>query len=141
MKKLLTITLLVAICLTSLFLISCGNKIDAEGLWENATYRADKSFGKGEKTVTVDVVVEDKSVTFTIKTDKDTLGEALIEHNLIEGEDGPFGLYVKKVNGIYADYDTDGYYWGLQKNGETCMTGVDSTIISDGERYELVLTK
>ena len=141
MKKLLTITLLVAICLASLSLISCGNKIDAEGLWEDATYRTDKSFGKGEKTVTVDVIVEDKSVTFTIKTDKETLGDALIEHQLIEGEDGPFGLYVKKVNGIYADYDTDGYYWGLQKNGETCMTGVDATIISDGEHYELVLTK
>ena len=140
MKKILTLTLLIAICLTSVLLVSC-KKIDAEGLWENATYRADKSFGKGEKTVTVDVVVEDKSVTFTIKTDKDTLGDALIEHKLIEGEDGPFGLYVKKVNGIYADYDTDGYYWGLKKNGETCMTGVDSTIISDGEHYELVLTK
>ena len=140
MKKILTITLLIAICLTSVLLVSC-KKIDAEGLWADATYRSDKSFGKGEKTITVDVVVEEKSVTFTIKTDKETLGDALVEHKLIEGEDGPFGLYVKKVNGIYADYDKDGYYWGLQKNGEVCMSGVDSTTISDGEHYELVLTK
>ncbi len=140
MKKIITLTLLIAICLTSISLISC-NKIDADGLWADATYRADKSFGKGEKTITVDVIVEDKSVTFTIKTDKETLGDALIEHKLIDGEEGPYGLYVKKVNGILADYDTDGYYWSLKKDGETCMTGVDSTNISDGEHYELVLTK
>ena len=29
--------------------------------------------------------------------------DALIEHNLIEGEKGAYGLYVKKVNGITAE--------------------------------------
>lgn len=140
MKKILTITLLVAICLASVSLISCA-KIDAEGLWENATYRNDKAFGEGEKTVQVEVIVEEKSVTFTIKTDKETLGDALVEHGLIEGEDGPYGLYVKRVNGILADYDTDGYWWALKQNGESCMTGIDSTVISNGEHYELILTK
>ena len=127
--------------ITVLCLFSCAEKIDAEGLWENATYRSDKEFGKGSKTVQVEVKVEEKSVTFTIKTDKETLGEALIEHSLVEGEDGDFGLYIKKVNGITADFNVDQSYWGFYKNGEMMMTGIDGTKIADGEHYELVYTK
>ena len=118
-----------------------GGAIAPEGLWANATYLEDTSFGEGAKTVTVKVIVEDKSVTFTIKTDAKTLGEALLAHNLIAGEQGDFGLYVKVVNGITADYDVDQSYWGFSKNGEYMMTGVDGTDIADGEAYELTYTK
>ena len=123
-----------------LCLTACST-VDAEGLWENATYRRDKTFGNGEKTVTVEVKAGDDSVTFTIKTDKDTLGEALLDHGLIDGDQGAFGLYVKSVNGIVADYDIDKSYWSLYKDGEYSMTGVDTTKIADGEHYELVYTK
>ena len=139
MKKNLTIALSLVLVLM-LCLASC-NTIDAEGLWEEATYRKDMTFGKGETTVQLEVKVEDQSVTFTVKTDKDTLGEALLEHGLIEGDQSAYGLYVKKVNGIRADYDLDGAYWGLYKNGEMCMTGVDSMEIADGEHYEFVYSK
>ena len=134
MKKALSLVLvLVAI----LCLVSC-NKVEKTGAWENATYRRDMEFGKGETTVQVEVKAEEQSVTFTINTDKKTLGEALIEHGLISGEEGQFGLYVKFVNGIEADYDKDGTYWGFYKNGEMMMVGVDGAQISDGEHYELV---
>ena len=123
-----------------LCLTACST-VDAEGLWENATYRRDKTFGNGEKNVTVEVKAGDESVTFTIKTDKDTLGEALLEHGLIDGDQGAFGLYVKSVNGIVADYDIDKSYWSLYKDGEYSMTGVDTTKIADGEHYEIVYTK
>ena len=123
-----------------LCLTACST-VDAEGLWENATYRRDKTFGNGEKTVTVEVKAGDDSVTFTIKTDKDTLGEALLDHGLIDGDQGAFGLYVKSVNGIVADYDIDKSYWSLYKDGEYSMTGVDTTKIADGEHYEIVYTK
>lgn len=118
-----------------------GGAIAPEGLWANATYLEDTTFGEGAKTVTVKVIVEDKSVTFTLKTDAETLGEALLAHNLIAGEKGDFGLYVKVVNGITADYDVDQSYWGFSKNGEYMMTGVDGTAIADGEVYELTYTK
>ena len=49
----------------------------------------------------------------------------------------PYGLYVKFVNGIEADYDNDQTYWALYKSGEYMLTGVDTTVISDGEHYEL----
>ena len=115
-----------------------GNTVDKAGRWEDAIYRKDVEFGNGSKTVKVEVKVEEQSVTFTIKTDREFLGEALMDHNLLEGESGAYGLYVKKVNGILADYDVDQTYWGLYKNGEYSLTGVDTTPIADGEHYELV---
>ena len=139
MKKPLTVSIS-ALLILMLCLTACST-VDAEGLWENATYRRDKTFGNGEKTVTVEVKAGDDSVTFTIKTDKDTLGEALLDHGLIDGDQGAFGLYVKSVNGIVADYDIDKSYWSLYKDGEYSMTGVDTTKIADGEHYELVYTK
>ncbi len=131
----LSIVLIFMLCLTS-----C-NTVDAEGLWEEATYRRDMTFGDGDTTVLLEVKVEDRSVTFTVKTDKETLGDALLEHGLIEGDEGAFGLYIKKVNGIRADYDKDGAYWALYKDGEMSMTGVDTTKISDGEHYEFIYSK
>ena len=142
MKK--TLTSVVSVVLVAIFMLSlasCGKSVDVEGLWEQATYTRDKTFGKGDTTVELEVKVENQSVTFTIKTDKKTLGDALVEHGLLEGEEGPFGLYVKKVNGITADYDIDKSYWSLEKNGKALMIGVDSTEIADGEHYEFVYTK
>lgn len=118
-----------------------GSAINRVGLWADADYVEDTTFGSGAKTVVVEVKVGEESVTFTIKTDKTILGEALIEHNLIAGEEGPYGLYIKQVNGITADYDIDQSYWGFYKNGEYMMSGVDTTEISDGEHYELVYSK
>ncbi len=118
-----------------------GGAIAPEGLWANATYLEDTTFGEGAKTVTVKVIVEDKSVTFTVKTDAKTLGEALIEHGLIAGDMGDYGLYIKYVNGIRADYDLDKRYWNFTKNGEYMMTGADMTEIADGEAYEFTYAK
>ena len=133
-RTLALISVLLLICLA---IASCNN-VSAEGLWENATYRRDTEFGEGAKTVRVEVKVGEDSVTFTIHTDKETLGDALLEHDLIAGEEGAYGLYVKFVNGIEADYDKDGSYWGFYKNGEMMLVGVDGAVIADGEHYELV---
>ena len=138
MKK--TINLLAVFLLICMVFTAC-NTVSAEGLWENATYRRDMEFGKGAKTVEVEVKVGEESVTFTLHTDKETLGEALLEHDLIDGEEGAYGLYVKFVNGIEADYDKDGSYWGFYKSGEMMLVGVDGAVIADGEHYELVREK
>ena len=130
---------LTLVCIVSL--VSCGEKTDTDTLWENATHTKDTEFGSGAKTVTVEVKVGEKAVTFTIHTDKDTVGAALAEHNLITGEEGPFGIYIKAVNGITADYDVDQSYWGFYINGELAMTGVDGTNIEEGVNYQLAYTK
>ena len=114
-----------------------GDSISRTGAWEKATYLTDKGFGNGSKTVQVEVKADGKSVTFTLHTDKETLGDALIEHNLIAGEESQYGLYIKFVNGIEADYDKDKTYWAFYKDGEYMMSGVDTTTIADGEHYEL----
>lgn len=163
MKKirLITIPLAVLICLMSIFvLVSCDKDTSAEnpsgtqlessenqsaeadaGVWKDAKYLTDTELGTGAKTILLEVKADGRSVTFTIHTDEKKLDKALLEHKLVEGEDGEFGLYVKKVNGILADYDTDQTYWGYYKNGEMQMTGISGAEVIDGDHYELVREK
>ena len=54
---------------------------------------------------------------------------------MIEGEDGPYGLYVKTVNGITADYDKDGLYWAFYVDDAYAISGVDKTAIAEGGHY------
>ena len=141
MKKTIQSTVTVILALIFIVaLVSCDTA-EKTGVWENATYRKDKEFGNGAKTVVVEVKAEDQQVTFTIKTDKDTVGAALLEHGLIAGEEGAYGLYIKQVNGITADYDVDQTYWSFYINGEYAMTGVDTTEITEGATYQLEYTK
>ena len=139
MKKIIITILAVALlCAT---LVACGGEKAVGDLWQAAVYTEDAEFGTGESTIFVEVKAEDKAVTFTINTDKKTVGEALLEHDLIAGEKGAYGMYIKVVNGITADYDKTKTYWSFSKNGEYMTTGVDDTELADGEHYELVYTK
>ena len=133
------ITLLLALLLLCLPLVACRDQVERIGSWEDATYLSDEEFGKGERTVQVEVKADDQSITFTIHTDKDTLADAMLEHELIEGEDGPYGLFLDKVNGISIPTDS-GYYWGLYQDGEMTPVGISSIEIADGDHYELVKT-
>lgn len=119
--------------------VSCGAGSDPKNLWDQATYKSDRSFGNGAVTVTLEVKAQDKSVLLTVKTDKEMLGEALTEHGLIQGENGAYGLYIHTVNGMTADNRT--YYWSLMINGSYASTGVDSTPVTEGARYSLVYTE
>ncbi len=138
MKRFFLICFVVMLCFC---VAACGAKTAAENLWNGATYTEDTELGNGAKTLLVEVEAQEKSVLFTIHTDAKTVGDALTEHKLISGEEGAYGLYVKKVNGIVADYDKDQSYWAFNKEGEAMMTGVDGTEFSDGEQFELVYTK
>ena len=122
-------------------IVSCGEKKTEEGLWATALYTENTTLGEGSKIITVEVTAEEKTVVFTVKTDADTVGAALLEHNLIAGDQGEYGLYVKTVNGILADYDVDQTYWAFNIGGEYAMTGVDQTEITEGVVYQLVRTK
>lgn len=144
MKKLINSSVSVLLILALVFsFAACGTTEDNNetGLWANATYLTDKEFGEGATTIKVEVKAEDKTVTFTVKTDKKTVGEALLDNELIAGEDGDYGLYVTTVNGMTADYDADQSYWAFYIDGEYAMTGVDSTDITEGATYQLEYTK
>ena len=164
MKKITALLLALMLSLTLIFVVSCNDeteapatsstatndstgaddtqdKIPAEGLWASATYRNDTTLGQGETTFTVVVEIDNQSVNFTINTNKSTVGEALLELNLIEGEEGAYGLYVKKVNGVLADYDVDATYWAFYINGDYAMSGVDTTEVVGGTTYKMTRAK
>ena len=95
---------------------------------------------EGDKTITVEVIHGDGSTKeFTIHTDSETLGAALMEEELLVGEEGPYGLFVTAVDGETVDSAKE-EWWNFSKNGEALMTGVDSTMIADGEQYEITFT-
>ena len=131
------VVLVVLIAALALTVTSCGN-IDNETASSLATPSStDVSVvGQGETQFEFTVVNLDGAQTvFTVKTDKQTVGEALIDAELIAGENGAYGLYVKTVNGTTLDYDKDGAYWSFYVNGEYAMTGVDSTNIEKDCTY------
>ncbi len=109
-----------------------------EDIWAEAEYTEDTELGEGAKTIAVECTADEKTVTFTIHTDAESLGAALQEIGLLEGEESQYGLFVKAVNGMGADYDTDGYYWALYIDGQYASTGVDTTPVTDGGSYALV---
>lgn len=84
---------------------------------------------------------EGNETAFEIHTDKEIVGEALLELEVIAGEDGAYGLYVKTVNGITADYDVDQTYWAFYVNGEYATSGVDTTAIEEGMTYTFKVEK
>ena len=136
MKTAKKLTLVLLALSMLLCFVACAD-VEKTGIWESATHRSDKEFGSGAKTVYVTVKAEDQSIVFTVKTDKEFLGDALAEHELITGEEGQYGLYITSVNGM-AIAEGEQAYWALYKDGAYSMTGVDTTPIADGEHYELV---
>lgn len=92
--------------------------------------------GEGDTSFTFTIVNGDGQETvYQINTDQATVGDALEELGLIEGEDSEYGLYVKTVDGITVDYDTDGKYWAFYVDGEYAQSGVDSTEVTAGSEY------
>ena len=141
-KALSFILCIVLIAAIALFTTACNdNKTnDTTTTTENtvSTTEAPKAtvLGKGETKFTFTVTdLDGKETLFEINTDKKTVGEALLDLELIAGEDGQYGLYVKTVNGITLDYDKDGAYWAFYVNGEYGTTGVDVTDIVAGTTY------
>ena len=99
------------------------------------------ALGEGATSFIFTVVDADGTETkFQINTDASTVGEALLALELISGDDSEYGLYVKEVNGITADWDVDQSYWAFYINGEYALTGVDSTEINPDNAYSFVKT-
>ncbi len=98
--------------------------------------------GEGQTQFIVTVTDGDGNTSnFSVRTDKKTVGEALMELGLIEGDEGPYGLYIKKVNGITADYDTTKTYWAFYIGNDYALTGADMTDIVPGTVYGFKIEK
>lgn len=158
-KQLLSfVVCIVLIAVTALFTIGCNDEQNSVTTNEETSAYADEtsvssdetsdtengviSIGEGKSKFTFEVVDEDgKTTVFEVKTDKETVGEALTSLNIISGEQGAYGLYVKTVNGITADYDTNGRYWAFYIDGQYAFSGVDSTEINESSVYSFKVEK
>ena len=142
MRGMLLCAILVAVM--SLGMVGCGkNATSQEPV--NASQEVSGGItvlGEGQIAFNFAVVDKDGNETqFEIHTDKATVGEALLDLELIVGDMGAFGLYVKTVNGITADYDVDQTYWAFYVDGEYAMSGVDTTEIVAGANYMFKVEK
>ena len=110
-------------------------------LWGSpAQKRAAEAADAGKTHITFVVVHGDGSEKeFAIATDEVTLRGALEQEKLIEGNESEWGLYVLTVDGETAD-EAQQQWWCLTNDGEMTATGVDDTVIADGEHYEFTLT-
>lgn len=133
----------VLIAAAALFTTGCNNTQEAPQTTTAVSSAQDATpIGEGATTFTFTVTDPDgKETAFLVSTDKTVVGEALQELNLIQGEEGPYGLYVKTVNGITVDYDTHGMYWAFYINGEMAPSGVDMTEIKPDETYAFKASK
>ena len=149
MKKIVSSLSVIALLLVCLLATGCQSEPaatdtgvqqqEAAGIWANATYTEDTTLGEGTTALKVVVSAEDKEVTFTVNTDKETVGAALVEVGIVEDADGD-GLFTV-VNGMTADYNVDQTYWAFYENDAYAMTGLNDTAIADGVTYKLVRSK
>ena len=127
----------VLIAAMALGMTACGEKQDsgASSITLPSTQTiTDIGEGKTQFKFTV-VDGEGNETHFNVKTDETTVGAALLSLKLIEGDPGDYGLYVKKVNGITADYDKTKTYWAFYVDGQYVTSGVDTTEIETGKQY------
>lgn len=140
---------LVLIAAMALCVTSCGNaksdkKTDST---TSSTQTGDvktaepKEVGEGETSFKFTVTYDGgKSENYIVKTDKKTVGDALLDAGLISGSDSEYGLMVDTVNGVRADFNLDKAYWAFYINGEYANTGVSATEIEAGAEYSFVYT-
>ncbi|MDE7433319.1 MAG: DUF4430 domain-containing protein [Lachnospiraceae bacterium] len=135
-KRLSFILCMVLIVAIALFTTGCNGK-ESGGTSADTLVQAESvQIGEGSTVFSFTVTdQEGNEMAFEVHTDKKMVGEALLELGMIDGNESEYGLYVKTVNGITVDYDTDGVYWAFYINEEYATTGVDSTTITEGDRY------
>lgn len=138
MKKVLYLLLTLLLVLT---VTACGG-VGQQTPQGDAVVKDGDVIGEGAKTFAAQIVdLEGNKVSFTVKTNRETVGEALQELGVLEGEEGPYGLYIKAVNGIPLDYDKDGAYWGFYVDDAYATAGVDETTIVETSVYRLQAEK
>ena len=124
LKKLLSMILcVVLVAAMALFATGCMENGKEEATGESVSF-----------TVVV-VDLEGKETTYEVTTTETTVGAALMAEELLAGEEGPYGLYIKEVAGIPLDWDIDGKYWAVYVDGEYALSGVDSLAVTEGAVY------
>ncbi len=141
--------ILCAVLIAALVLVfpGCSDKNDAtQGTLETPATQTEtketessvKTVGAGSKTLHFTVKNGAEIKEFSVLTDEEKVGKALMDLGLIKGEEGAYGLYIKTVDGVTLDYDTDGKYWALYVGDAYATTGIDGLEATDGLKFSLV---
>ena len=135
-RKLLSL-ILVFVLIAAAALTGCSGK-PAETTEAPAQTLPITEVGEGASNFELTIVDKD-GVThlYRVHTNVGMMGEALTEVGLIDGEQGPYGLYIKSVLGQTLDFETDGMYWSFYVNGEYAQTGVDQIPVEHEAHYML----
>ncbi len=135
-KKMICILSFVLIAVMALTMFGCGKDDTGEApeTTDAIVQAVDRQvIGEGKLSFNFNVTDADGNVSyFEIHTDKKTVGEALMELDIIESDDG----LVKTINEKTYDYEKDGKYWAFYINGVYGTTGVETTNIVNGATYE-----
>ena len=100
---------------------------------------------EGSKSITINVVnSEEKTISYSIKTDAEYLRQAMEEAQaqgltFVEEEDS-FGPMVITVNDEYAKWGDNNAYWSFYVNGEYAMYGISEQPVNDGDEFSIVYT-
>ncbi|MDR2598790.1 MAG: DUF4430 domain-containing protein, partial [Oscillospiraceae bacterium] len=97
--------------------------------------------GTGNTTFQFEAVDNNEETTiWFVSTNEETVGAALLEVGLIEGDVSAFGLFVSKVNGLVADWDVNQSWWAFYIDSEMSMYGVDDVEINVESVYAFIYT-
>ena len=94
----------------------------------------------GGKNVTIVIVHKDgteKNLEYA--TDAEFLADLLIEKELVTGyASEEYGFTIESVDGVTADWATDGAYWALYEGDEYAVTSAAGMVLVDGGVYKLI---
>lgn len=76
---------------------------------------------------------------FELATTKTTLGEVLVDENLVSESDYSPGFY-DTVDGETANWDVEEGWWCFTCNGEALTVGIEEATLVDGAVYEAIFT-
>ncbi len=131
-KKILSL-LLAVLLIAAMATLVCGCDDKKNGSEISSGQVVQTELGKGATTIFVEVTdLDGKQAKFTVKTDKTTVGEALVEVGILGESDN--GLY-NTVNGKTIKYEETGKYWAFYVDGSYAMEGADTTKIEAGKTY------
>ena len=94
----------------------------------------------GLKSITLEVIDNNgTSTVYDANTDAEFLAQVFdeIDGLIVEGDSSEYGLFITTVNGLTADYNTDGAYWAIYVNGDYGMYGADSQPVADQDAFTL----
>lgn len=97
----------------------------------------------GSKSVTIEVIDDrQEAVSYQVQTEAEFLRQAMEKADGLSfsGTESEYGMMVDTVNGLTADYNTNGAYWSFYVNGDYCNYGIDSQPVLDGDAFSIRYT-